>query len=303
MLLCDEHHRLIDKRDVAGHSVERLTVMKRIHEERIAVLSALTPDKRTHILLYGANIGVHGSPLCYKEACISIMPHRYPAFVRPIELSMKNGMQTDDTPLYWQQQEEQLTMAFNREVASLKGNHEVQHFSVFGLAPMPLLIKLGTLLSDLYEADVYQRHREPVTWQWQTHSYSGNQPFFVLKPPAKAGGPPALNISLSATVTDDRISTTVGSEASVWTLTHTNPGNDFLKSKELLQEFRTIVRYSLDFIKQQHGQRTTLKVFPAMPVAASIEFGRVWMSKADMPMVIYDQNNKIGTFIEAITIK
>ena len=40
-----------------------------------------------------------------------------------------------------------------------------------------------------------------------------------------------------------------------------------------------------------------------MPVATAIEFGRVWMPKADMPLNIYDENTANGGFSLAIQIK
>jgi hypothetical protein len=300
MLLCDEHHRLIDKVEVSQHTIERLTEMKRLHEDRITIAASMTSDRRTHIVLYGANIGMHGSPLSYREAATSISS-RYPAVNRSVDLGIRNSMHSDDTEAFWVQQAEQLQLAFTRDVACLKGSHEVQHFSVFGLAPMPLLIKLGVLFSDIYDVDVYQRHREPVTWSWQ--SESGNyQDYFVLQSPSDFTGVPVLNISLSATITNDRIIALLGPKVSVWTLTHPSPHNDFLKSKTLLSEFRKIVRHSLDMIKRKHGQGVELSIFPSMPVSASIEFGRVWMPKADMPLVIYDQNNIAKSFIKTITI-
>ena len=45
-------------------------------------------------------------------------------------------------------------------------------------------------------------------------------------------------------------------------------------------------------IKGRHGETQLLHVFPAMPVAAAVETGRVWMPKADLPLLIYDQNRK-----------
>ena len=58
MLLCDRHHRLIDKEDVAGHPVERLTEMKRKHEERIDLLTTIKDEKRSNVVLYGSNINL-----------------------------------------------------------------------------------------------------------------------------------------------------------------------------------------------------------------------------------------------------
>ena len=54
MLLCDKHHRLIDIEDVDGHPVARLQQMKRKHEDRIELLTSITSDKRSHVVLYGA---------------------------------------------------------------------------------------------------------------------------------------------------------------------------------------------------------------------------------------------------------
>ncbi|RYE15555.1 MAG: SAVED domain-containing protein, partial [Sphingobacteriaceae bacterium] len=89
---------------------------------------------------------------------------------------------------------------------------------------------------------------------------------------------------------------------SIWEITHINPGNDFLRSKELLGKFRSIMRKAFDQIKQVHGQNNLLHVFPAMPVSTAVELGRVRMPKADLPMIIYDQNNKHKAFISTINL-
>jgi allophanate hydrolase subunit 2 len=43
-------------------------------------------------------------------------------------------------------------------------------------------------------------------------------------------------------------------------------------------------------------------LFPALPVSAAVEVGRVWMPKAHLPMIVYDQNRKLGGFQKATTI-
>ena len=52
-------------KDVANHPEDRLVEMKRKHEERIARITAIAPEKESEIILYGANIGKHASPLSY----------------------------------------------------------------------------------------------------------------------------------------------------------------------------------------------------------------------------------------------
>ncbi|TND10161.1 MAG: hypothetical protein FD123_409 [Bacteroidetes bacterium] len=300
MLLCDAHHRLIDKVDIAGHPVERLCEMKQRHEKRMELLTAIQESKRSHVLMYGANIGKHETPLTKSEAHLAMIPERYPAEANPLELGMKASSLEDRNEIFWKVEEEHLQTRFQQRVSPLKGTHEVQHFSVFAMAPQPLLIRLGTLLSDLYPADVYQRHREPATWKWQDKADVED---FELIEPTDKSGIPALVFALSATINDDRITTALENKASIWKVMVSKPGNNFLRKKDLLEKFRMRTRHLLNEIKAHHGEYANIHVFPAMPVSTAIEFGRVWMPKADLPLIIYDQNSGTGGFTKAIEIK
>lgn len=298
MLLCDEHHRLIDKVDVSGNPESRLLEMKKKHEDRIMRLTSISPNLTSSIILYGANIGKHNSLLSYQIAREAIFPDFYPANDDAIELGMKNTTFTDDTDLYWVVEEENLNMQFNQKIKPQLMLGNSCHYSIFALAPQPLLIKLGVLLNDIHNLKIYQKHREPPTWKWQQSST--NITYSLLEPVNKKQIP-ILVLSISATITDDRIKMILGEEVSIWKITIDEPNNDFLKTEELLSDFRKTVRKTFDLIKSHHGC-VELYVFPAMPVSASIEFGRVWMPKADMPLLIYDENKSKGGFYKTITI-
>lgn len=112
----------------------------------------------------------------------------------------------------------------------------------------------------------------------------------------------ALNLSLSATVDNARITSVLGDDAAIWKVTIDNPYNDFLKSRAQVQAFRECFRKLLDEIKAVHGQEQVIHVFPAVPVSIAIEVGRVWMPKADLPLTVYDQNSALGGFVEALSI-
>jgi hypothetical protein len=297
MLLCDRHHRLIDKQEVDEHPVPRLLKMKEEHETRIRVLTGIIPDKQSHVVLFGANIGQQQIPLSYREAANAIIPRRYPSQLNPLELGLKNSVSEDHQDNYWLIQDEQVKSAFQRTVAPLKGNHVVQHFSLFGLAPMPLLMRLGALFSDIYEVDVFQRHREPATWHWQPEAPVVD---FFINEPREFDGIPVLKLSLSAHITDDRIAQVMDQKFSVWEISVNEPHNDFLKNPKTLAAFRKAMRVLFDQIKMRHGQNTLLHVFPALPVSAAVEFGRVWMPKADLPMIVYDQSRVHNRFISTL---
>ena len=166
------------------------------------------------------------------------------------------------------------------------------------MAPQPLLIKLGALLSDITAATVYQLHREPAGWSWREEqspiSYNVNRP-------VDTSGTPALVFSLSATVVDERIFAVLPN-ASIWRISIDAPSNDFVRSLRHTEEFRRAVRTVLDLIKAAHGQQKPIHVFPAMPLSLAVETGRVWMPKADLPLLVYDENREAGGFRMALEI-
>jgi len=157
---------------------------------------------------------------------------------------------------------------------------------------------LGSLLSDLPAAEVYQLHREPSGWLWRDHPGGFD---YVVQEPDTISGPPALVLSLSATVSDERV-TAVLRDATIWRLTVPEPNNDFLRSRLQLRQFRETVRPLMDRIKARHGEAATLHVFPAAPVAVAVELGRILMPKADLPLRIYDQNRTLGGFAHALDL-
>ncbi|WP_241776685.1 hypothetical protein [Bacillus pseudomycoides] len=101
MLLCDVHHRLIDKKDVEGHPVKLLKEMKKEHEDRIELITEMDMDRKTHVVLFGTNIGDHGSPLNKNSVYAALkIEKRYPAHAEPIALNLNNSLFKDDDEFF-----------------------------------------------------------------------------------------------------------------------------------------------------------------------------------------------------------
>lgn len=300
MLVCHECHQKLDgPHGDIRYTATLLREMKSEHEERIERITGIVESKKSQILLYGANIGDHSSPLSYREAAPALFPDRYPASDAPIELSTVNSSFSDRDPEFWRIETENLRRKFEKRVSERLALGEVDHLSVFSLAPQPLLVLLGTLLGDIVPSDVYQRHREPPTWKWP-RNFAAQE--FELREPITASGTPALVLASSATVVEERITSLLGRDASIWMVTLPTPHNDAMKSREQLCRLRSLLRFVFDRIKAAYSQSTVLHVFPAAAISAAVEFGRVRMPKADMPWLIYDQVNARGGFIPAISI-
>ncbi len=299
LLVCHDCHQTIDQGDpVARYPAARLIAWKREHEDRVRIVTGIHPNKRSHVILYGGKIGEEDSPLEAELAVAAMFPEWYPSDERPTELAMSSEHE-DSTELFWRTEAEHLRAAFERHVRPRMHEANPNHFSVFARAGQPLLILLGTLLTDKVPVEVYQLQREPISWRWQ----DGSTDFcFRTVPPEKKVGDPVLVISASARIGRERVTSVLGDNISIWELTIDDCHNNFLKSRAQLSAFRETARKLIGRIAETHGQNVPLRVFPAMPVACAVEFGRIRMPKADMPWIIYDQNNKVGKFLTALEI-
>ena len=300
LLVCEPCHKTIDlHKDGGRYPANLLQQMKQAHEQRIELASGITQGHTSHVLHYGANIGEQGSLLQWKETAYCLFPERYPAVDRSIDLGTINSAFVDHDDLFWTIERHNLETKFRKCVQERLAVGEIEHLSAFALAPQPLLILLGTLLTDIPKVDVFQLHREPQGWQWP-ESKDTNP--FQIQEPGETTGQPVLAISLSADITRDRIEAVLGSNLSIWTVTASSPNNDLIKTRNQLGEFRTSMRSLMNRIKVVHGQNTQLHIFPAAPVSTMVELGRIRMPKADMPWRIYDQINAKSGFIPALDI-
>lgn len=303
MLLCHDCHKAIDQ-NWHRYPGELLRKWKEEHEERIRIVTGIASNKKSNIVFYGSNIGDQKSPIQKNLAVKAMFPDHYPAHENPIILSMECSHK-DKSPGFWMTEsahlEDEFFYQIQKQIIEKNSEKNPAHFSLFSLAPIPLLIKLGTLFTDKIDIDTYQLMREPKTWSWQKFPEGFE---FIVKEPQSFNGLPVLIISLSDKIDYGRIKSILGDEVSIWELTAPDKfiNNDNIRSKAQLSMFRTILRKLMISIKTKHGFNTSLSIFPAMSISCSVEMGRIRMPKADMPWIIYDQNNDIGSFIEAIKI-
>lgn len=299
MLVCHQCHELIDQdRHGKKYSAGLLLGWKRAHEARMELVTGIIPNKRSNVVLYGANIGQHSAPLSREATLPALFPSKYPASDVPIELGMHNSSWRDRDPEFWRLEDVNLIRQYESKVQAALATGDVSHLSVFGLAPQPLLIRLGTLLTDIVDVDVYPLLREPKGWGWDDTAAELD---YCVTPPSGRGAP-ALVLSLSGTIVPERVERALGSPVSVWHVSLAQPHNDALRSRQHGRKLRETLRKLLDEIKAAHeGQ--PLSIFPAMSVAAAVELGRVRMPKADMPWRIYDEVSALGGFVQALEIR
>jgi hypothetical protein len=302
MLLCDRHHRLIDAKSTRHHySVSRLKEMKAKHEDKIRMLTEVLGKKETHIVTYSAQIWYNQVLLTKENIKDASIPKYCPKLTEQVRLDQEGLPVNLSDKDFWNIHFDSLRGVFKSELLSKIRRKEIDHVSLFAIAPIPLLIELGRLLSDITPVEVKQLHREPQTWEWLN-----DRPIVDVsldKTSHLDGSPVALAVEVSAEIKPDRIYAVLGPDITLWRVKVTGPHNDIIRSRDDLSRCREIIRESYERIKSEHGEETQLHVFPAVPVSVAVEMGRVWQPKAHLPFNVYDQNKARGGFVRVSTVK
>ena len=217
--------------------------------------------------------------------------------INTISLSLSNSIldqQNGDT--YWESERKSLIYNFSRKVIPLL--EDGGSFSVFGLAPIPLLILYGNLFANRPNIDVYQLKKNPSSWEWENNDTKLNISTTWLSNFAHASEA-AIMLSFSGKVNIANVNNTIDTTSlPTVELSIENPYDDFLRSKqqldEFLIEFRKIKSKLLELgVKQIH-------LFAAIPISFAISIGQAYSPNYDANLVTYDY--KQGIYTKALTI-
>lgn len=301
MLLCDTHHRMIDNEAQKEYPSSRLIEIKKRHENRIKKLTGILDNKQSFMILFSAPIGKRSFHIGIQDTENAMVRNGvYPAEDTPIILSVSDDEAKDSETGFWQYHAKTLVRKYKRLVKEKVYQKEITHASIFAIAPQPLLILLGVLLGDIKTVDIYPKNREGFSWGWRSKKKKNE--YKIIAPQNPKNAIVALKISISGNIHDDRIKAVLGNDCTVWELSISEFNNDFLKSPYQAQYFREMSKKILDQIKYIHGENILLHLFSAMPAALAVEFGKIYMPKADLPLVIYDQNIERNGFFKTIRI-
>lgn len=290
MLLCHRCHKEIDDHPENYHR-KTLEKYKKCHEERIYYVTGLGPEARTTIIQLKAKIGGESVHMDFADIVKAVVP-RY-----PVE---KPGYVIDLTPfnqeseIFFQCAIQEINAVMDKVYANGK---DVQHISVFPFAPIPLLVYLGTQLSNKISTDLFQRHRDTENWCWKENETAVDYNFKVLR---KGENPKdaALLLSLSGPLNITDIPEDVPADCSVYQLTlkGVEPTPTFLRVKQDIENFKIAYQKAIRSIHNEHPLVSSLHIFPAVPIPIAVLLGRELMPKIDPEILIYDNDKRIGGF-------
>ncbi len=298
MLLCYEHHKMIDS-EPNIYTVEKLREMKIEHELKIAEQCDLLNREKTELIRLTSPIkGEQEVSILYEEIAEAVSSRKRVNSMRGITISV-TGNANYSSQKYWREAERIIREGYENKILSTLREKPNLHFSIFPIAPIPMISKLGYLIGDKMRVDIYQKKRTPSTWKWESEERTNRFDVEIIEE-HKNSNPNKVAIALSLTgdILKERIMSIDDFEV-IYFIKAERKGVDCIKSEVDLSEFWHKYQEVCDVIIRKEALIEEVSLFPAIPASAAFEIGRRYMKGVYPKIKIYDENNG---FFETLSI-
>ena len=275
MLMCfDCHHRVDRPGDRATYPEVELLAMKREHEARMELIYTATGVKDSLPLLMAFPIGAHRPVIDVRDIQHAILTNsgykRFPV-AQHIQIDRADFDISDGAPEFWARANEAMEGLFQARIQpALSARNAPTHLTIAAFAPIPLLMKLGSLLGDKMDTSVMDLPNNRWLWQDPVDSLA---PSFQFEVPTTLPREVAVEISISNSVQGIQAATSLP----VVTFAATSPGRGILCAEAHVLEFRR--RFNDFLLGLVRAGARILHLFPASPLSASVEIGRLLLAK------------------------
>jgi hypothetical protein len=293
ILLCREHHRLID-RLIEEHTVEGLGKIKRDHEQRIRLLTGLTEEVETLVLR--AVGGIRGAPVEIPAA--AVLPavradgrfprYRFALAGEDLEVDLR-ALPDEGEGAYWQSGERVIAERLSR---LRDAQAPINHISVFALSRIPFLVALGFHLDDKIPTTIYGRRRDGSGDRGWGFDREAKRVDFALQ---RIGGPDCADhvvLAISATAPIGAEVAAVADDAPVYELTPVaeEPGRDLFSARASLDAFADTYHRFLALVEGEHPDAREIHAYLAAPACAAVQLGRGLMRDVQPALVVFDRD-------------
>lgn len=301
MLLCAEHHKMIDT-DPDDFPVEWLMKQKKEFEEKVeAVINA--QRTKSSILSFNSIITKDDDIKNEESEFPKVLLFNGNYFDGNLYRIDNSLLGIDHNPMYYSIMCQSMKQQVEKVKTSMRA---AESMSVFAIAPQPLLLYLGYLLNDETNIKVYQRFRNGnLKWNWEcsevTNCFKVEQTYMNGN---EMDTEVNLVLSLSADVSLDRIPIFSDSNHKIPTLIlrADRQGFDAIKSTEDLNEYISVFRNDvIEKIRIDFPNLKCLNIFPAAPVSVPVRMGMSYQKNIDVEWKIFNQQGSLG-FVYSLSL-
>ncbi|TDD68065.1 SAVED domain-containing protein [Jiangella aurantiaca] len=295
LLLCHDCHKIIDD---PGHidffPPEKLRQLKESFERRIEMVTESGGLTRTAALRLGCTIRGSLAMASQREIAETLLAGNYLGLVetqRSGDFTCRISGSAGGRG-FWDAAQQSIDDAMT-QVRQAVETGDVEHISVFAIAPVPLLVYLGWHLDDKTPTRLFQKHRDQfVGWSW-----SDQREPIEFEVSSSDGDTSAEHVVLVCSLTSE-VNRGVFTDAlegqpliEVRPIGE-GPGPTLLSHEQSLVNFGEQWRTALATAEARFPNARRWHLVASAPVSASIEMGRAFVRDIHPPVTVYERTDE-----------
>ncbi len=296
LLACRECHKLID--DVFAVEDYPEALLKRWKTEHEARARSIYDAETAAIslpIIMSLPIATHSPVVSVREVNRAILKNSdysvHPS-QDPVQIGWSDLGVTDRDPDFWPIAERALTNKFETVIAPrLMGQNAASHLSIAAFAPIPMLMKLGSLVGDKIRANVLDLPNNRWLWRTDDEAKQTGDDWFHFDVPEVLPKRVFVAIEISNNASDfDKV---VGTTPLV-RFSAVNPRRELIGSEVNLSGFR---RAFDSFINElQAAGARQLELLPVTSLCTSVEIGRRILPKIFEEVAVWEYRSSTWTW-------
>jgi hypothetical protein len=296
MLLCPECHKLVDDRP-DQFSVQTLRRYKADHELRVRRLTEMDKNLETRVVIVKSRIGPDLVEVPEGDVRDALAPF-YPDDSHFFTIDLTCLRVESDT--FYQAASDTIRKSLQ---TLFESRGHPQRISLFALAPIPILVYLGNLLSNKIALNLFQRHRDTGDWTWKDSGIPVQYHFQKVHDGADAHKV-ALLLPLSGYIEPASLPEKVRRDFTLYEigLEGQTPAPHFLNIKDDLVAFQIKYREAISVIAEAHHALDELHLFPAVPAPVAVACGHELLPKVHPQLLVWDNDKNQGGFRLILTV-
>lgn len=289
ILACFDCHKRIDTLATSGdYSVELLQRWKHEHEDSIARLYNSASATKSLMIIMSFPINDNVVKINTTEVISAVLQNSdyaiHPAS-NPVILNRSHFDANDKDDSFWEQANKSVEKWFNSHLSDrLSGDDGFSHLSIAAFAPIPLLIKLGSLIGSKIPALILDLPNNK--WKWHSVPETTKISLFTYAIPEKVTERVFVPIEISNQAANYEHLTT---DFDVVKFSSVTPMRELIKCQRHLEDFR--IQFTKFMDKLHAAGARTIEILPVTSLCASVEIGRVILPKIYERVGIWEYRN------------
>jgi hypothetical protein len=313
MLMCDAHHRLIDRIDEAGHTIERLCTMRVEHVLRVNYLLEGIAYPRAQIVTLLADLAQVPTNVSQTELLESVLSRRLGPLNNPLNAIRRTQRDDRSRQDFWwhflhEHENDIRTFILQTSNQPTRSNEIAPDvLAIFPLHLVPLLFVAGRIVGEARPVEVFQYDRDRRTWRWDKGASPSAQGSVsistLLSTPADEV---VLSIELTAAIDEyalpSGLSDAIRNQRVPWIrITHASPNYNCIRTPEDLDQFTNVARYAVRVIQDQMRAKR-VHLIGVSPASSLFRFGQMLQAGHHPLYQLYDRPDGAHQFLPALKI-